>query len=228
MSIFSQTSSIFNQPSQQQNPNTSSTPFPPANTNQSQKKPDLFGSLNLQTGTSQPQQSSGLFGPVTSQPAQSGGLFASTQPASTGGLFASSTSQPQQSGGLFGSINQSQSAGGLSGSTQQQKPGGLFGSTTQSQPSSNVFGQPQSQQQNATQSTGLFGNLGQSSQQPQQQPQQQAGNSIFGSLGQSTQQSQQQPQQGSVLAQSQGQSRLFQDSEIAPRMLISSLPLLSP
>ena len=79
--------------------------------------------------TTQPQQTSSLFGNV-SQPQQTGGLFGSLgqtgntqqqQAASGSGLFGSVTqSKPQQTGGLFGSLGQTQ--------TQAQQPqNSLFG-----------------------------------------------------------------------------------------------------
>ncbi|KAL9633275.1 MAG: hypothetical protein Q9164_004799 [Protoblastenia rupestris] len=189
--------SLFGQTSNQQPQNTGGL-FGPANTNQN--KPNLFGALNTNTSTSQPQQGGSLFGSTAPQSAPTGGLFGSTQPAQTGSIFGGA-SQPQQTGGLFGS-------------SQPPKPGGLFGSSTTQQ--GGLFGSTQPQQQSTQQGGGLFGNLGATTnQQPQQQQQ---GSSLFGNLVQNTQQTQQVQQQGSsVLGQSQGQSRLFQGSEIAPR-----------
>ncbi|KAL9104449.1 MAG: hypothetical protein Q9163_000601 [Psora crenata] len=151
------------------------------------------------------QQAGGLFGSATSQPAQTGGPFGSTQTA--------------QTSGLFGSASQSQQTAGLFGSSQPPKPAGTFGSSTTQQ---GLFGSGQPQQQNTQQGGSLFGNLGATNiQQPQQQQQvqqQQQGSNLFGNIGQSAPQPQQAQQQGnSVLGQSQGQSRLFQGSEIAPR-----------
>ncbi|KAG8526287.1 uncharacterized protein KY384_000280 [Bacidia gigantensis] len=182
-------SSIFSQHlSGQQNTGTGLF----GSTDTTQNKSNLFGSLNTNNTT---QQGGGLFGSTTSQPAQTGGLFGSTpsQPAQGGGLFGSTTSQPAAGGGLFGSTSQPQQGGGLFGSTQPAKTG------------SGIFGQPQVQQ-------GLFGSLGSTAYQPPPQ-----GSGIFRSFGQPAQQAQQTQQQGSVLGQPQSQSRLFQDSQIAPR-----------
>lgn len=150
----------------------------------------LFSSTTGQTG-------GGLFGSTlgannTQNQSTGGGLFGATgqnnqsQPQQTGGLFGQSTqqNQPQQSGGLFGNLNRPQQ--------QTQSTGGLFG-------------------QSAQQTGGLFGGLGQNSQQnqQQQQPQQQA-SSLFGGLGQSTQQNQQQGTSGGLfsgLGQSQNQAQ---------------------
>ncbi|TVY41983.1 Nucleoporin [Lachnellula occidentalis] len=128
----------------------------------------LFGS-GTQTG-------GGLFGQSTqqSQPAQSGGMFGQSaqqsQPQQTGGLFGQSAqqAQPAQTGGLFSGLNKPQ---------PQQQTGGLFGQSTQQQPQ---------------QAGGMFGGLGQNTQQTQQQPQQQQASSLFSGFGQSTQQNQQQ------------------------------------
>ena len=156
----------------------------------------IFGSANATQNQSKPNP----FNPLnintnTSQPQQGGGLFGSSQPAQTGNVFGQPQQQTTQQGsGLFGGL----------GATNQQ-------SQQQQQP----------QQQGGS---SIFGGLGQSTQQSQQQqqPQQQGGSSIFGGLAQSTQQPQQTQPQGSVLGQSQGQSRLFQGTEIAPRTYPSS------
>jgi nuclear pore complex protein Nup54 len=150
----------------------------------------LFGATTGQAG-------GGLFGSTlgannTQNQPTGGGLFGATgqnnqnQPQQTGGLFGQSTqqNQPQQSGGLFGNLNKPQQ--------QTQSTGGLFGQSTQ-------------------QTGGLFGGLGQNTQQnqQQQQPQQQA-SSLFGGLGQSTQQNQQQGTSGGLfsgLGQSQNQAQ---------------------
>ncbi|KAL2041706.1 hypothetical protein N7G274_005490 [Stereocaulon virgatum] len=197
--------------------NTSGSSVFGQNTQQQQNKPNLFGSLNTNTTTSQAQSGGGLFGTLgaTSQPQQSGGgLFGATlqpqQQQSGGGLFGNlgATSQPQQGGGLFGTTTQpqqQQSGGGLFGGQQQQQQpqqgGGLFG---------NLGGSTNQQQGGG----GLFGNLGNTTnQQPQQHNQQQQGSSLFGSFGPPAQQPQQNQQQGIVLGQSRG---LFQQSEYAP------------
>ncbi|KAL9131743.1 MAG: hypothetical protein Q9217_000418 [Psora testacea] len=202
-SIFGQqssgSSSLFGQKTNQQQQSTGGL-F--ASTNTDQNKPNLFGALNSNTSTSQPQQGGGLFGSTSSQPTQTGGLLGSTQPAQTGGLFGSA-SHLQQTGGLFGS-------------SQPPKSGGLFGSST-TQQGGGPLGLNQPQQQSTQQGGGLFGSLGASQSQPLQQ-QQQGGGTLFGTLGQSAQQLQQPQQQGnSVFGQYQGQSRLFQGTEIAPR-----------
>ncbi|KAI9372710.1 nucleoporin complex subunit 54-domain-containing protein [Aspergillus egyptiacus] len=129
----------------------------------------LFGGP---TATSQPQQTSSLFGSTTQQKP----LFGQTQ---------TQTQQPQQTGAgssLFG--------GPLAQNQQQQKPaGGLFGGLGASTQ------QPQQQQQ---QGGGLFGGLGQTQTQQQQPQQQQPQQSVFGGslLGGAQQGQQQQPQLG--------------------------------
>ena len=236
------------------------------NNQQQQDKPNIFGSLNTSTSTSQGQSGGSLFG-STSQPAQSnmfgtvttsaaqpsGGLFdriskpattaanpfgsfgaTTTQPAqSGGGLFGnlgSSTSQPAPSGGLFSNLGASttqpaQSGGGLFGNlgssttqANQQSGGGLFGSQQQQpQQGSSLFGNLGASTNQQQSGGGLFGGLGNTAnQQPQQQNQQQQGSSLFGNWSQNSQQPRQSQQQGNVLSQSQG-SRLFQQSEYAPR-----------
>ena len=240
------------------------------NNQQQQDKPNIFGSLNTSTSTSQGQSGGTLFG-STSQPAQgnmfgaattsaaqpSGGLFdriskpattaanpfgsfgaTTSQPAqSGGGLFGnlgSSTSQPAPSGGLFSNLGASttqpaQSGGGLFGNlgsstsqanqqANQQSGGGLFGNQQQQpQQGSSLFGNLGGSTNQQQSGGGLFGGLGNTAnQQPQQQNQQQQGSSLFGNWGQNSQQPQQNQQQGNVLGQSQG-SRLFQQSEYAPR-----------
>ena len=240
------------------------------NNQQQQDKPNIFGSLNTSTSTSQGQSGGSLFG-STSQPAQSnmfgaattsaaqpsGGLFdriskpattaanpfgsfgaTTTQPAqSGGGLFGnlgSSTSQPAPSGGLFSNLGApttqpAQSGGGLFGNlgsstnqanqqANQQSGGGLFGNQQQQpQQGSSLFGNLGGSTNQQQSGGGLFGGLGNTTnQQPQQQNQQQQGSSLFGNWGQNSQQPQQNQQQGNVLGQSQG-SRLFQQSEYAPR-----------
>ncbi|KAK0508190.1 hypothetical protein JMJ35_009274 [Cladonia borealis] len=172
------------------------------NSQQQQDKPNIFGSLNLNTNnttstqgqsggglfgsTSQPGQSS-LFGTATTSAAQpSGGLFDKiSKPATTAanpfGSFGSTTTQPAQSGGgLFGNLGSSTS--------QPAQSGGLFsnlgGSTTQPvQSGGGLFGNlgSSTNQSNQQSGGGLFGSQ-------QQQPQQ--GSSLFGNLGGSTNQQQ--------------------------------------
>ncbi|CAI7647933.1 unnamed protein product [Penicillium pancosmium] len=142
-------------------------------------------------GTPQPAQTGGgLFGGASNTAQKpAGGLFgasAGTGTQSSGGLFGATPSQPQSTpatgGGLFGSSTANQTQ-------QPQQSGGLFGSSTAQKPAGG----------------GLFGGLGQST---QQQPQQQQTGGLFGSstaqkpaggglfgLGQSTQQQQPQQQQ---------------------------------
>ena len=164
----------------------------------------------------------GSFGSTTTQPVQSGGgLFgnlgsSTSQPAQSGGLFSNlggSTAQPVQSGGgLFGNL------GSSTNQSNQQSGGGLFGSQQQQpQQGSSIFGNLGGSTNQQQSGGGLFGGLGNTTnQQSQQQNQQQQGSSLFGNWGQNTQQPQQNQQQGNVLGQTQG-SRLFQQSEYAPR-----------
>ncbi|ERF76610.1 hypothetical protein EPUS_04430 [Endocarpon pusillum Z07020] len=122
--------------------------------------------------------------------------------------FGSSTSQPQQGGGLFGT------------STQPQQTGGLFGNLSQpQQQSSGLFGSlGQSTQQQPQQQTGIFGASA-------QQPQQQSG-SLFGSLGQSMPQQSQQQSGGlfSGLGQSTQQQPQQQSSGLFPGLGQSTQP----
>ncbi|MCJ1254361.1 hypothetical protein MMC24_002176 [Lignoscripta atroalba] len=203
----SSTGSGFGSNTQQQPAN----PFGSSTTNQT--KPNLFGSLNTNTSTSQPQPSGGVFGNTGGNTQQSGGIFGSStqsQPQQSGGLFGSSTqSQPQQTGGVFGSSTQAQ--------PQQQQGSGLFGSlgqTSQPQQGSGVFGSSSAQQQPQQQGGGLFGGFGTSTN--PQPSQQQPGGGLFGNLGQNNQQQQQVQQQGNLLGQSQ-QNRIWTEQDIAPR-----------
>lgn len=140
----------------------------------------LFGSLNTaptqqSSGSSQPQQTSSLFGNTTSQPQQTGGLFGSLgqgggnqQQGTTSSMFTGAQNAQSTGGGLFGSQQNQQPTGGLFGSTnvqasQPQQTGGLFGST------------------NSQQVSGLFAPLMQSQSPAQQQPQQQS--KAFGGFG---------------------------------------------
>ncbi|BAE56838.1 unnamed protein product [Aspergillus oryzae RIB40] len=148
--------------------------------------------MSLFGNQTQTQQSGGLFGSSTTanKPSPFGG-------AATGGsLFGSNTTgtgTQQSSGGLFGQT-QNQGAtgaapasGGLFGSStatsQPQQSGGLFGNTTtQNQPQTGgLFGNTATQQKPAG---GLFGGLGQSTQQQQPQQQQTGGGLFGGALGQ--------------------------------------------
>lgn len=164
----------------------------------------------------------GSFGSTTTQPAQSGGgLFSNlgsstSQPAQSGGLFSNlggPTTQPAQSGGgLFGNL------GSSTNQANQQSGSGLFGSQQQQpQQGSSLFGNLGASTNQQQSGGGLFGGLGNTAnQQSQQQNQQQQGSTLFGNWGQNAQQPQQNQQQGNVLGQTQG-SRLFQQSEYAPR-----------
>ena len=93
-----------------------------ASTTATQQKPNLFGSLNTNTGGNQPQAPGGLFGSTLGannapQPQQAGGLFGASQNAPAQPQLQQ---QQQQGGGLFGSTLNA---------PQQQQGGGLFGST---------------------------------------------------------------------------------------------------
>ncbi|KAL8830444.1 MAG: hypothetical protein Q9170_005727 [Blastenia crenularia] len=126
----------------------------------------LFGSSS---STTQPQQSTSLFGPTNPQPSQNTGLFGSNttnQPQQVGTTPENATAN--QAGLLFGNSNMN----------AQQKPGGgIFGSQQQpNQPTTGIFGstntQPQSQQQ-----SGPFASTGQQATQ-----QKGLGGSMFGGL----------------------------------------------
>ncbi|WVQ83273.1 hypothetical protein IAT38_005412 [Cryptococcus sp. DSM 104549] len=200
----------------------------------------LFGAQQQQ----QPQAGGGLFGSTNTQQQQ--------QPQAGGGLFGSTNNQQQQgqqpAGGLFGSTNTQQQpqgqqpqagtslfgakpAGtGVFGSTAAAPAagtGGLFGLTQAQQPvgGSSLFGaQPQQQQQQQSQTGGLFG-------QSQARP---AGQSVFGSFGASTAQPQQrQPQQGGLFGsvsqanqqpqqQQQGQLTQFGGASTSNNALMAS------
>ncbi|CAN8102033.1 unnamed protein product [Discula destructiva] len=115
-----------------------------SSTQPSTQSTSLFGNTNT-TNTSQPAQTTSLFGNQSTQQQQQ----PQQQQAGGGGMFGSSmaTSKP---GGLFGGT-----------STAASNPGGLFGASTAatSQPaqSGGLFGATSTQQPAATTNTGLFG-----------------------------------------------------------------------
>ncbi|KAL8823736.1 MAG: hypothetical protein Q9191_005592 [Dirinaria sp. TL-2023a] len=166
-------------------PQQSSNLFSSTTTNNQAQKPNLFGSLNTNTGSAfgQPASSSSSSAPATSAPS-GGSLFDRITPAPakpTTGLFAPPTASPQQStGGIFGS-------GGIfgppqqQGQQQQQQPqsGGLFaglGTNTQQSSGANTFG------------GSSFGGLGGNNTQ-QSSGTSLLGGSSFGGLGGNAQQS---------------------------------------
>lgn len=173
------------------------------NTSQPAQTSSLFGNNTSQPAqtsslfgntTSQPAQTSSLFGNTTSQPAQTSSLFGNTsQPAQTTSLFGNTTSQPGQ-GGMFGS-NQNQA-----GNNQQQQQGSsLFGGNQNNQSSGGLFGsQPTNQQTTG----GLFGSTNAQQPQPQQ-------TKLFGSVGQSQAQQPQNSLFGGTSTQSKTSSLLF-------------------
>ncbi|TGO63419.1 hypothetical protein BCON_0013g00650 [Botryotinia convoluta] len=141
-------------------------------------------------------------------------------------MFGSTFGQSQPAGGgLFGSTNTAQPTGGLFGSANTaQKPGGLFGSTTTTgaQNQGGLFGGVgQNTQQNQQQPGGLFGRkLGTSTQQNQpqsgglfganaQQPQQQQPGGLFSGQTMGAKQQAAQQQQNTILGGSQQQTGLF-------------------
>lgn len=150
------------------------------NTSQPAQTSSIFGNT-----TSQPAQTSSLFGNTTSQPAQTSSLFGNTsQPAQTSSLFGNNTSQPAQTTSLFGNTtSQPGQGGGLFGSNQNQA-----GNNQQQQHGSSLFGGNQNNQSGG----GLFGSQpingqatgGFSGSTNAQQPQPQQTNH-FGSVGQS-------------------------------------------
>ena len=189
-------------------PQQSSTLFGSTTNNQAQK-PNLFGSLNTNTGSAFGQPASSSSSAPATQAPSGGSLFDRITPAPakpTTSLFGASTESPQQStGSIFGNAGQQ---------NQQQQPqgGGLFGglgANTQQSSGTNTLGGStfgslgtNTQQSSGTNTLGgstllgggssLFGsNTGQ---QNQQQSGQQGG-SLFGGFGQTTSQ-QNQPQAG--------------------------------
>ncbi|KAJ7230628.1 nucleoporin complex subunit 54-domain-containing protein, partial [Mycena pura] len=159
--------SLFGQPQQQQQQQSTPSLFGTSSVNQPQQQSGgLFGAP--QNSTQQPATTS-LFGqPTQNSTQQAPSLFgnsnSSTNTGTGSGLFGSTTTGT--GGGLFGSTNNAQGTStgtGLFGGQQQQQPtGGLFGSTQQqSQPAGGggMFGNTQQQQQPTGQPAtgGLFG-----------------------------------------------------------------------
>lgn len=118
----------------------------------------LFGSLSLaptqqSASTSQPQQTSSLFGNI-SQPQQSGGLFGSSN---QGGV-----NQQQQGSSIFGGASTQATGGGLFGLQQNKQQTGAGAQQSQSQPAGGLFGslgQNQTQSQMQQPQSSLFGGL---------------------------------------------------------------------
>ncbi|KAH0831242.1 nucleoporin complex subunit 54-domain-containing protein [Lanmaoa asiatica] len=154
-------STLFGNPTSQQQPTTGS---------------NLFGGTN--PSQQQPTTGSGLFGSTSSsqQPSATGGLFGgTTQPAAvTGGSIFGSTTQPTTTGSIFGSTTQPGTGGSIFSNTTQPATGGsIFGGTTPQPSGGSLFSganTQQSQQQPAGSS--LFGTA---TTQPQQ-----SGGSLFG------------------------------------------------
>ncbi|KAF8183907.1 hypothetical protein BJ912DRAFT_1119090 [Pholiota molesta] len=155
-------------------------------------------------GSTQPQQTTNLFGGFGQNTQQNQQQQQNPQQQQTGGLFSQSTQQPQQQ--------------------QQQQPTNIFGQAQpqqqQQQPSNNKAQQqqqPQQQQGNSLFGGSLFGSTTnqqqpqQQQQQPQQQQQQpqQGGFGGFGSFGQQQQQQPQQGQTGLFGSTNQGQPSIF-------------------
>lgn len=172
----------------------------------------LFGGNNA-TNQNTASNGPGLFGNATNQHQNTGSVFG-------GGGFGNQNQQQQQQPGstLFGGNQQQQKPAGtgLFGSTTNTAGtgGGLFGGATNA---GSTFGQPNNNQQSggglfgnkpATAGNGLFGNAGAT------QNTNTGGGGLFGGLGQNTQNQQQQPQQGggglfSSLGQNQQKPTLF-------------------
>ena len=184
------------------------TSQPPQNTTQAQTS-SLFGTTSQPTQTSslfgntttQPVQTSSLFGNTTNQPTQTSSLFGNTtsQPVQTSSLFGNTTLQPPQGGGMFGS-NQNQ----VGNIQQQQQSSNLFGGNQSAQSGGGLFGSQQNNQQTAG---GLFGST--IAQQPQPQP-----TNIFGSVGQNQTQQSQNSLFGGTGSQNKSSSLLFVPSHI--------------
>ncbi|KAI4191545.1 MAG: hypothetical protein LQ346_004759 [Caloplaca aetnensis] len=178
----------------------------------SQTAGGLFGSLQKD------KPSTNLFGSTltTSQPQQSTSLFGSTQPQTTQstGLFGSNTtSQPPHNNTLAGNVNSSQVGllFGGSGMGQQQPGGGLFGSQQQpSQPAANILGTANAQSQKPQLGGGMFASLGQN--QDQSKPQT---SSLFGSLNP-------QKEPPSMFSSTQGQTQGHQQTQ-QPSLFATSI-----
>ena len=191
-----------------------SQPQQNASTTQAQTS-SLFGN------TSQPAQTSSLFGNNTSQPAQTSSLFGNntSQPAQTSSLFGNNTSQPAQTTSLFGNTTSQPGQGGMFGSNQnqagnnqqQQQGSSLFGGNQNNQSSGGLFGsQPMNQQTTG----GLFGST---NAQPQQ-------TNLFGSVGQG----QAQQAQSSLFGGSSNQNKTSSLLFVLSHMRIASGKALSP
>ncbi|KAL8938016.1 MAG: hypothetical protein Q9216_004125 [Gyalolechia sp. 2 TL-2023] len=187
-----------------------------------QKEKPSTGLFGSSLATTQPQQSTGLFGSTNQPPPQNTGLFGSritSQPQQNGAPADNSTSN--QAGLLFGG----------SSMTSQQKPGGgLFGAQQTNQPATNLFGSANAQSQPQQQQGGLFASLGQN--QNQQKPQ--IGGLFGGALGkdqnastfaptQMQAQGQQPNQQPSIFATSIGQFTQRQQPVPGVRVTTSEL-----
>ncbi|KAL8931045.1 MAG: hypothetical protein Q9208_000147 [Pyrenodesmia sp. 3 TL-2023] len=150
----------------------------------------LFGSSLT---TSQPQQSTGLFGSTNAQTTQSTGLFGSN-----------TTSQPPQNSIPAANPNASQAGMLFGGSNmgQQQSGGGLFGSQQQpSQPTASIFGNANAQSQQPQQGGSIFTSLGQNQSQPKPQM-----SSLFGGLNP-------QKEPSSMFSSTQGQNQAHQQNQ---------------
>ncbi|KAK6218166.1 hypothetical protein LQW54_002916 [Pestalotiopsis sp. IQ-011] len=171
-------------------PQQQSTGFGSTNTgggglfgNNQQSTPNAGGGLFGGNNTNTQQQNTGGFG-------ASGGFGAQNTQSTGGGLFGGQTQQ-KPAGGLFGNAQPATGGGGLFGNTSNtggtgfgqnnQQSGGLFGNKPAGTTGGGMFGNS-TNTQNTNTGGGLFGGLGNNTQQ-QNQP----GGGLFGGLNNSTQ-----------------------------------------
>lgn len=160
------------------------------NANANKPAGGLFGN----SGTTQTQQSGGVFGSSNTGGgfggASTGTGFGASTTNTGGGLFGGSNNNQQKpagSGFSFGNTNNTGTTGGFGSSTTT---GGAFGSNTTQNTGGGLFGNNNTQQQQST-GGGLFGNSNNTTQQPstggfgggfgqQNQSQQSSGGGLFG------------------------------------------------